>query len=504
MLMGNIAANLLGMLIYAVLQGYSVSESPAEAQQLFGQIHRVYFPCVLVTGLGLVFWYERPIRAFLGENRESMTEADRGIARQRVLNHPFFLLSLDAAVWGIAAMLYPAVIIGNGFAGKFLFRMFCQIFLIGVVIVTIAFFLLEQVLRRVLIPAFFPQGGLYQTPGTRRIRIRTRLLALLLGINLIPLTAFFLMSLATYTPDVTRAELLVIFRRAVQMNVIGFALMAVIMVTLVTASLTRPFEAIIKRLNRIKQGDFDGRIPVTSNDEIGYTSDIINEMAEGLKERELIKDAFGRYVAKEVRDEVLSGRIPLDGEQKDVTVLFADLQDFTPMINTLDPKRSVRVMNLYFEEMAQAITDHNGLVLQFIGDEIYAVFGAPIPDDGHASHAVRAAVAMEKRLTALNQKLENTGLPVLTHRIGIHSGRALAASMGSPDRKSYLLVGNTVNIASRLQHLNKDLRTRILISQVTYEALDRNRIEGAKFSPRGPVAVKGITGDISLYSLETP
>jgi len=124
---------------------------------------------------------------------------------------------------------------------------------------------------------------------------------------------------------------------------------------LVTANLIRPLREMTGVLRDVRNGLFDRKVKVVSNDELGYTGDVINEMTEGLKEREIIKDAFGKYVAEEVRDEVLSGRIPLDGEKKEVTVIFSDLRNFTPMTEENDPKLVVKIMNSYFKEMAVSI-----------------------------------------------------------------------------------------------------------------------------------------------------
>lgn len=176
-------------------------------------------------------------------------------------------------------------------------------------------------------------------------------------------------------------------RSAILTNAVIFMLVGIWLAFLVSANFKRPIKEIIKVLQDVRKGHFDRKIQVTSNDEIGFTGDVINEINIGLKERELIKDAFGKYVAKEVRDEVLSGRIPLDGEKKEVSILFSDLRNFTPMTEKNDPKRVIKIMNSYFGEMAEAIQNEGGLVLQFVGDEIYAVFGAPISRPDHPSRA---------------------------------------------------------------------------------------------------------------------
>ena len=141
---------------------------------------------------------------------------------------------------------------------------------------------------------------------------------------------------------------------------------------LVSSNLTRPLQEIIQVLQDVRKGNFNGRVWVTTNDEIGYTGDVINEMTHGLKEREFIKETFGKYVTEEVRDEILSGRVPLDGELREVTVLFADLRNFTSLSERMPPKEVVKILNQYFREMEEAIRGHRGLVLQYIGDEIEA------------------------------------------------------------------------------------------------------------------------------------
>jgi adenylate cyclase len=270
---------------------------------------------------------------------------------------------------------------------------------------------------------------------------------------------------------------------------------------LVSNNLTNPLAEITRVLQGVRNGQFENRVRVTSSDEIGYTGDVINEMNEGLKERDLLKDTFGKYVAKEVRDEVLSGRIPLDGEKKEVTVLFADLRNFTPMTENNDPKLVVKIMNSYFMEMAEAIKDNQGLVLQFIGDEIYAVFGAPIFRSDHPVKAFRAGLEMKHRLVGLNKKFKERGWPGVKHGIGIHTGDALAANIGSPDRLSYLLVGDTVNLASRLQSLTKEVGAEMIISEDTFTRLSNAEHGAIKLTKIPAITVKGKSQSIDIYTV---
>jgi adenylate cyclase len=339
--------------------------------------------------------------------------------------------------------------------------------------VTVAFFVNEFILQRRLTPIFFPNGGLSAIHGTIRIRIRMRLSMFLVAANLIPMVSLLRSSWRISLSAVDPGEAFWAMHATILSGSVIFAGGAIWLTFLVSSNLTRPLESMTAALKRIREGHFNTRVTVVSNDELGYVGDVINEMAAGLKEREFIKETFGKYVSREVRDEVLSRRIPLDGEFKDVTVLFADLRDYTPLVEKTTPQKVVRIINCYFEEMEKAIRAQGGLVVQFIGDEIEAVFGAPIALADHATKAVLAAMGMHAGLEKVNRDLAMEGLQPLQHGIGVHSGQVVAANIGSPSRMSYALVGDTVNVASRLQGLNKQYGTRIIISAETFNRLSR-------------------------------
>jgi class 3 adenylate cyclase len=215
------------------------------------------------------------------------------------------------------------------------------------------------------------------------------------------------------------------------------------------------------------------------------------------RERDFLKDTFGKYVTREVRDEILGGRVTLSGELKEVTVLFADLRDFTKLVETTPPRKVVAVINTYFEAMSAAINAHSGLVIQFIGDEIEAVFGAPVALEDHPQRAVDAALEMRTRLSQVNLELANQGFAPLRHGMGLHTGKVVAASIGSTQRLSYALVGETVNVASRIQDLNKAFGTDILISDAVRQGLSRP----VAMQSLAPVSVRGVSQPLQLFSI---
>jgi adenylate cyclase len=248
-------------------------------------------------------------------------------------------------------------------------------------------------------------------------------------------------------------------------------------------------------MGQVEQGNLQVRCPVVSNDELGAVAEGFNRMVEGLRERDLIRETFGKYVTQAVRDEILSGRVDLAGHTREVTILFADLRDYTPWVETHDPREVVRDLNEYFTLMEGAIRAHEGLVLQYIGDEIEAVFGAPIAHPRHPELAVRAALEMRGRLAAWNAGRSRDGQPALRHGIGIHTGRVLAGNIGSPDRLSWALVGDPVNVAARLQALNKDFGSDILVTAETARRLEAPM--GLEALPA--VTVKGRTTAVEIY-----
>lgn len=474
MVIANGISNLIGVAVVIFL-GRVGFLSSHQILQLTHRVNMVFLPIAFLLPIVLTIRYEHDIRCYLNmvHRGEPIHEKFKIRVHQRLLNEPFFLIALDLVIWIIAAVLYPLIFWAYGAGHEVFLTTFLLSLNTGLITVTVAFFVFEFVLQKRVVPHFFPNGGLYMTPKTIRIRIRTRIIAFLFACNIVPFLAVINALRETLFVDLDPAIILEALRLTLFAYALVFMGVGIWLAFLVSGNLTRPLREIIRVLRGVRHGEFDEKVRVTTNDEIGYAGDVINEMNEGLKEREFIKETFGKYVAQEVRDEVLSGRVPLDGEMKEVTILFADLRDFTPMTESHDPKFLVKIMNSYFKEMADAIQQEGGLILQFLGDEIYAVFGAPIYHRDHPERAFKAGLAMNQRLVELNEHFSKKGWPALRHGIGIHTGKAIAANIGSPDRLSYLLVGDTVNLASRLQGLTKELDTELIISQGT-----RSRLKG--------------------------
>ena len=222
--------------------------------------------------------------------------------------------------------------------------------------------------------------------------VRLRIRILYMGGTIIPmiilLSTLLLILWGLRVPDISPLEL------AREIFVFTGILCAIFIVVglrlsyLVEKSIVNPIEEMLEVLGKVKHGDFSKQIQVVSNDELGILGDTGNEMMAGLSEREMIRDTFGKYVTPEIRDEILSGRIPLSGKRIEATMLFCDLRNFTPFVEENDPEEVIMSMRAYFTVMQKAIGKYEGLVLQYVGDEIEAVFGVPLPHEDHPDKAV--------------------------------------------------------------------------------------------------------------------
>ena len=249
--------------------------------------------------------YEKPIRRCLNSmyHKESIPADLKDKARRRLLNEPFILIALDFSMWLLSSIAYPAIHWAYGSGRQMALSALYHGLSSGIITITIAFFLLEHILQKKLAPHFFPDGGLHTIPRTLRIRIRTRLVALLFAGNLVPLISI-IMIIENVTGSYSDSSVaLARLRGAIITNALGFVIIGIYLTGLVSRNLSLPFAEIIQILRGVRNGRFDKRVRVTSNDEIGYTGDVINEMTEGLRERDRIRRSLG--IAMEVQQNLL-------------------------------------------------------------------------------------------------------------------------------------------------------------------------------------------------------
>src|SRR3989442_9034768 len=473
LLLGNLLGALLTWFYFTFID-YSATAGPAQTLGLDVLYFIVGYSLMSVVGVAWRIRWAGPVR-----DGGTVAGVDPAIVRRGAILLPFVYTAITLCGWVLAGIIWGVlqpILFGFFSPARSLRAMFGITGIAGTVTAAFIFFSIEHQWRRVL-PAFFPAGDLSAVPGVLRLRVRTRLLVIFLILSVVPLS---LLGVLSYT----RASALLGAAPAVAPRIVENMLVFIVFIVavgtltaiglsgFVANSVAGPLHGLQGAMRAVEQGNLDASCAVVTNDELGAVAEGFNRMVQGLKENEFLKETFGKYVSRQIRDEILAGRISLEGEAQEVTILFSDLRDFTPWVEATSPREVVRDLNAYFTEMDRAIREHRGLVLQFIGDEIEAVFGAPVAYPWHAEMPVRAALDMRRRLAAWKGQRARAGKTPLRHGIGIHTGSALAGNIRSSGRHSYALVGDPINLASRIQSLNKEFGSDILVSGETRRRLD--------------------------------
>ncbi len=263
-------------------------------------------------------------------------------------------------------------------------------------------------------------------------------------------------------------------------------------------SLLSPIRNLSRAMSLVAAGDMTVRVPVTSNDEVGELTGQFNTMVEGLRERERIRETFGRYVDESVASTILQrgGDGVLAGETREATILFTDVSGFTTIAETLPPDHLIGALNEYLETVLAPIQAHGGVVNTFIGDGLFASFNMPLACPAHASAAIRAAIDIQRAVAG--RCFGEAKVPFVT-RIGISTGSVIGGSVGAGQRLSFTLLGDTVNLAARLEKLNKDHGTSILLSETTRAGCGTEFV----FKPLGSTAVRGRSASLAIFTIDT-
>ena len=264
--------------------------------------------------------------------------------------------------------------------------------------------------------------------------------------------------------------------------------------------ITIPLTELSNVATRMAGGNFSLRVAEKSKDEIGRLANAFNEMATGLQEREWLKDMFGRFVSQEVAEAIRNGQVILEGENRVVSVLFCDIREFTDFSERHTPQEVVALLNEFLPLVVHAAQRHGGTVNKFGGDSTLIIYGAPHDVQDNALKAVLTALDIRQSVQQLNLRLSNMG-ESLRVGVGINTGIALAGAVGPMERQEYTVVGNTVNLAARIDGLNKQVPQHdILISSWTYDALGEHRAQ-FNLTSLGALQIRGRNEPVEIWSV---
>jgi len=408
----------------------------------------IYVPAAVLVGVRRGHAIGEEATSWLLEGRPPTVSEQR-----RAVALPLRLFALQFGLWLVAAVAFSALNLTVD--GLWAFEVGITVLLAGVATAAVASLLAVRFSRSVVARALedAPPQRFRAVPG---VSVRA-VFAWALGTAVPVSGAVVLCSVTLGQDDVDRIEL----ARAVIVLcgiglVIGFTA-----IVLTARSVAEPLAQLRDALGRVEQGDLDVSVPVNDASEVGFLQAGFNRMVGGLRERERVRDLFGRHVGHDVAQRAMEEGVSLGGEEREAAALFVDLVGSTALAGRLTPTEVVALLNAFFAVVVDVTRAHGGLVNKFEGDGALCVFGAPLAHDDPAGAALRAAREMQERLT--------DEVPDVQAAIGVSHGVVVAGNVGAADRFEYTVIGDPVNEAARLTELAKERPGRIAASERAVE-----------------------------------
>jgi adenylate cyclase len=399
---------------------------------------------------------------------------------------PRRLLLVQAVLWLVALVLFTGLALPGG--ARVVARTALTVALGGTVTCTYAYLLSELALRPVAARALAVSA-----PAAPRAGLGTRSALVWLVGTAVPVVGLMLVggaALLDGDPDGTAVAQTTLALGGLTLAVSAFLLW------LATRSITDPLQSLRAGIERIEEGDLGSRTVVYDATEIGRVQAAFNRMAAGLEEREVLRDLFSRHVGGVVADEALRRGAELGGELSEATALFVDVVASTTLGERLPPSEVVRLLNRFFGQVVDAVTEQGGWVNKFEGDAALCVFGPPHGQGDHADAALRAARALRERLDALAAEAP------IEAAIGVASGTVIAGNVGAEERYEYTVIGDTVNAAARLSELAKDHPARLLADGAAVAAA--SDAERRRWRHLDDVVLRGRSRPTALHTLRRP
>jgi len=511
-ILGNLFGVLLTFIYFGLLEPLAATGSPAQGLQgrtivvliIAGVVVAIIGPINAGWVIPLVREAKKRLPAGGGEKPQTDVRLLRLLAG-RLVNLPLRLAATTLAGWVLGAIVFSAL--PHIFPGSYPWphtsshKISAWMVFVGAPITMSWIYFSQERWLRIKMNALFPAEALATVPDSFRINVLPKMLVVSLVITCIPLIMVSHVTLHQIHEIQAGRQSIDVFL-AHMPTVIWFLLgvflvLAVGLSLFMAKSVSEPLAQFESVMEDVRRGDLDVSIPVVSNDEIGRTGEGFNRMVSEHKELDSIRDTFGRYLSKEVVDEILKspGGVDLRGELRDITILVSDLRGFTRIAESLEPRQVLELINRYLEKMTDIVMKHGGTIDEFTGDGILVFFGAPRAMPDHCQRAVECALEMQAAMNNLNAENLNHNLPELHMGIGINTGQLIVGNIGSERRMKYGAVGSPINLAFRIEA--QTARGEILVSPEVSAQID------GVVGIRGPkeASLKGVDSPVTLYSV---
>jgi adenylate cyclase len=449
------------------------------------------YPIGLYLWLRLVYSLRPALRKI--ERGEQVPDIMLQAVRRRVIRLPFLGAIISGLGWllCIPVFILSLAEVNHGLDSQLLWHLPISFGVSGFISLTHGFFLVELASNWGLFPVLFQRARADLTPGAKTLSLRGRGLIWVISAGICPIGSLLLLNFAPPSPD-SNPQWLAVFVGSVG---IAFGLCTAVMVSRL---FLEPIDHLRSAAQAVAKGSLDVEVPLVRADEFGLLISEFNHMITELREKERLQRAFGLHVGRKAAEEILARDPGLGGREEVITVMFVDIRSFTAMSAAAKPREIVEVLNKFLRVMVQVVEErHGGMVNKFLGDGFLALFGVGGNSTTHADAAVAAARDMLDSLARLNRELTLHGKAALAIGIGIHTGPAIVGSIGSPNRLEYTAIGNTVNFASRVESLTKELGTQLLVTDFT-----RNQLKaGFSFEEHPPQRLRGVEGTVKVFSV---
>lgn len=451
----------------------------------------IVYPLAIALWLRIIFSTRPVFRALVDRKPVAAHRLEQ--TRARIINLPWIGAIISSAAWlgCIPAFIIALEATGQPIHSQLLWHLPISFVVSAFIAVTQTFFLIELASHWALFPILFRDERPDRVRGSYPPSLRARGLMWAISAGLCPIASLLLLMFAPSSPE-AHPQWFSVFVGTVG---VVFGLGSAILITRLVA---KPVDELRTAFREVGEGKLDIHLPVRRADEFGALVADFNGMVGELREKERVRRVFGLHVGEKVAQEILSRDPELGGSERVVTVMFLDIREFTARAAGAAPKVAINLLNRFFQRMVAIIeNEHGGSVNKFLGDGLMAIFGLGEGNVTHADDALRAARAMLRGLTDLNAELSAADDVPLQIGIGINTGRAIVGSIGSPERMEFTVIGDTVNVASRIEALNKTAGTSLLLTIATRDALTER--VGLRALP--PQAVKGLDDLLEIFTV---